>query len=63
MFILIISRLFVASRGFRLAHRDMGIPMGSWVAVEPNGTWLPSTGSPPGLGALLPSPRAELQHR
>jgi hypothetical protein len=32
----------VASRGFHIPHRDMDIPMGSWVAVEPSGTGLPS---------------------
>ena len=39
-----IHRVFspVASRDFHLPHRDMGIPMGSWVAVEPSGMGLPS---------------------
>jgi hypothetical protein len=33
--------------GFHLPHRDLGISMGSWVAVEPSGMGLPSTlGSP-----------------
>jgi len=27
---------------FHLPHGDMDIPMGSWVAVEPSGTRLPS---------------------
>jgi len=31
--------------------------MGSWVAVEPNGTGLPSRLHSVGLGAELPSPR------
>jgi len=26
----------LASRGFRLAHRDKQIPMGSWVIIESN---------------------------
>ena len=54
MLILISLFLFVASRGFRLAHRDMGIPMGSWATVELNGTGLPSTECLPRLGALTP---------
>ena len=39
-----IHRVFspVASRGFHLPHRDLGISMGSWVAVEPSGMGLPS---------------------
>ncbi|MEM4832007.1 MAG: S8 family serine peptidase, partial [Sulfolobales archaeon] len=37
------------SRDFHLAHTDIGICMGSWVAVEPNGTGLPSSSSPGGL--------------
>ena len=41
---------------FRLVHRDLGIPMGSWVTVEPNGIRLPSRTCPVGLGAGLPSP-------
>lgn len=41
--------LFVAFRDFLLAHRDLGISVGSWVAVETNGTRLPSLG---GRGAL-----------
>jgi hypothetical protein len=49
--------LLVASRDFLLAHRDLGISVGSWVAVEPNGTGLPSTFNPPRLGAALPSLR------
>jgi len=32
----------VASGDFHLPHRDLGISMGSWVAVEPSGTVLPS---------------------
>jgi len=50
----------VSSRDFHLAHRALGIPVGSWVAVEPNGTGLPSTLNPPRLGAGLPSPRRRL---
>ncbi len=43
---------FVAvSRGFHLTHTDIGICMGSWVAVEPNGTELPSSLSLGWLGA------------
>jgi len=53
MFILISSCSFVASRDFHLAHRDLGISTGSWVAVEPNGTRLPSKLSPLKLGAEL----------
>ena len=44
-----IHRVFspVASRDFHLPHRDLGISMGSWVAVEPSGMGLPSMlGSP-----------------
>jgi hypothetical protein len=47
----------VSSRDFHLAHRDFGIPVGSWVAVEPNGTGLPSTFNPPRLRAVLTSPK------
>jgi len=43
------------SRDFYLAHRDLLIPMGSWVAVEPNGVGLPSMFNPMELGAMLPS--------
>jgi hypothetical protein len=57
MLILIGSCLIVVSRDFHLVHKDLGIPMGSWVAVEPNGTGLPSTFNPPRLRAELPSPR------
>jgi hypothetical protein len=42
MLILIGSCLLDASRDFHLAHRDLGILVGSWVAVEPNATGLPS---------------------
>jgi len=57
MFIPFILYVFViASREFHLAHRDSAITMGSWAAVEPNGTGLPSRVSPPRLGAQLPSP-------
>jgi len=47
----------VSSRDFHLAHRDLGIPVGSWAAVEPNGAGPPSSVDPPKLGAALPSPR------
>ncbi|HWQ16639.1 MAG TPA: hypothetical protein VNL13_02275 [Sulfolobales archaeon] len=43
----------VVSRDFCLAHRDLGIPMGSWVAVESKGTWLPSSFAPGGLERCL----------
>jgi len=45
----------ITSREFRVAHRDLSVPMGSWAAVEPNGTGLPSREESAGLGALLPS--------
>jgi hypothetical protein len=40
----LIHRVFspVASGDFHLPHRDLGISMGSWVAVEPSGMGLPS---------------------
>jgi hypothetical protein len=58
MVIPFISGFFkVSSRDFHLTHRDSEIPVGSWVAVEPNGTGLPSTLNPPRLGAVLPSPK------
>jgi len=56
-------RLFVASRDFHLAHTSWVVSVGSWAAVEPNGTGLPSTTSPPGLGAVPPSPRRALRGR
>ena len=34
------------SRDFHLAHASRAIGVGSWAAVEPNGTGLPSTASP-----------------
>ena len=39
-----IHRVFslVASGDFHLPHRDLGISMGSWVAVESSGMGLPS---------------------
>jgi len=46
---------FIASRDFHLTRRGFPYPCGSWVAVEPNGTGLPSTSNPAELGALLPS--------
>jgi len=58
MFTPVILYVFVvASREFHLVHRDLGIPVSSWVAIEPNGIRLPSTLNPPKLGAKLPSPR------
>jgi len=51
MFILVNLCLLVASRDFHLAHTSHGIGVGSWMAVELNGTKLPSTPSPPRLGA------------
>jgi len=54
--------LLVASRDFHLAHSGFLTTVGSWVAVEPNGMGLPSTGkSPRGLGAMLPSPPRALK--
>jgi hypothetical protein len=53
----------VSSRDFHLVHRDLGIPVGSWVAVEPNGMGLPSSVNPLRLGATLPSPRWALRSR
>ena len=41
----------VLSRDFHLAHRALVTTVGSWVAVEPNGTGLPSTFNPPRLRA------------
>jgi len=49
MFILISLYLFVVSRNFHLAHTSHGIGVGSWVAVEPNGTQLSSTATSLGL--------------
>ncbi|MEM0237679.1 MAG: hypothetical protein QXP97_06520, partial [Desulfurococcus sp.] len=51
-----------SSRDFHLAHRDLGIPVGSWVAFDPNGTRVTSRIDPPRLGALLPSPRRAQTH-
>ena len=31
----------IGGRDSHLAHRDLGIPVGSWVVVEPNGTGAP----------------------
>jgi len=64
MVIPFISGFFrVSSRDFHLAHRNLGIPVGSWVAVEPNGMGLPFTFSPRRLGAVLPLPRRALRSR
>jgi hypothetical protein len=49
--------LGVLSRDFHLAHRVLVTTVGLWVAVEPNGTGLPSTTSSPRLRAMLTSPR------
>jgi len=56
---------FIAvSRDFHLVHADTQIRVGSWVAVEPNGTELPSSLSLGWLGAMPPSPpRAFNKHR
>ncbi|MEM3984264.1 MAG: hypothetical protein QW630_07065 [Sulfolobales archaeon] len=56
---------FIAvSRGFHLVNADTQIRVGSWVAVEPDGTGLPSSLSLGWLGAMLPSPpRASNEHR
>jgi hypothetical protein len=63
MFIHISLCLFVASRGFHLAHSPLDRAVGSWAAVEPNGTGLPSRLSPLRLGARLPSPRRAQKNR
>jgi len=61
MVIPFISGFFrVSSRDFHLAYRALVTTVGSWMAVEPNGTRLPSTLNPPRLGASLPSPRRGL---
>jgi hypothetical protein len=60
MLILINLYSFIASRDFHLAHRALATAVDSWVTVEPSGTGLPPTTNPPGLGALLPSPRQAL---
>jgi len=56
MLILINLYLFVAPKDFHLAHKALVATVGSWAAVEPNGTRLPSTFNPPRLGASPPSP-------
>jgi hypothetical protein len=43
----------VLSRDFHLAHSPLDRAVGSWAAVEANGMGLPSTGTPPRLGATL----------
>jgi hypothetical protein len=48
------SFLLIASRSLYLAHRALGIPVGSWVAAEPSETRLAFTTNPPGLEAVLP---------
>jgi hypothetical protein len=63
MLILISSCLFIASRDFHLTHRVLVTTVGSWAAVEPNGTVLPSRLSPRRLGAELPSPRQAQKNR
>jgi hypothetical protein len=61
MVIPFISGFFRASsRDFHLAHRALVTTMGSWVAVEPNGTGLSSTFNPPRLRAVLSSPKRGL---
>jgi hypothetical protein len=44
-----------SSRDFHLPHRDMDIPMGSWVAVEPSGMGLPSRVETPKPFWAMPS--------
>jgi hypothetical protein len=44
------------SRDFHLDLQESWDLCGSWVAVKPNGTGLPSRLNPGWLGALLPSP-------
>jgi len=58
----LIHRVFspVASRGFHLPQRDMDIPMGSWVAVEPSGMGLPSRVETPKPFWAEPSYRASV---
>jgi hypothetical protein len=51
-----LSLHLVRCRDFHLVHRVLGIPVGSWVAVEPNGMGLPSREDPPGLWVLLSMP-------
>ena len=41
------------SKDFHLARTSRAIGVGSWAAVEPNGTGLPSTFNPPRLGASI----------
>jgi S1-C subfamily serine protease len=61
MVIPFISGFFrVSSRDFHLAHTSRAISVGSWVAVEPNGTGLPFTFNPPRLRAVLSSPKRGL---
>ncbi len=57
-----IHRVFspVASRDFHLPHRDLGISMGSWVAVEPSGMGLPSRVETPKPFWAEPSYRASV---
>jgi len=58
IFILVCSCSFI-SKDFHLVHADLDICVGSWVAVKPNGTWLPSSSSLGRLRALPSSlPRA-----
>jgi hypothetical protein len=53
MLILISPCLLVTSRDFQLTHRDLGIPVSSWIAVKPNRAELPSNVNLPRLGAEL----------
>ena len=48
----------VASGDFHLPHRDLGISMGSWVAVEPSGMGLSSRVETPKPFWAEPSYRA-----
>jgi len=49
-----------ASGDFHLPHRDLGISMGSWVAVEPSGMGLPSILKNPKPFWAEPSHRASV---
>ncbi|MDT7894750.1 MAG: hypothetical protein RQ855_00945 [Desulfurococcales archaeon] len=49
-----------SSRDFHLPQRDLGISMGSWVAVEPSGTGLPSMLETPKPLWAAPSYRASV---
>jgi len=63
VFVGVIRGFVVSSKDLHLAHRALVATLGSWVAIEPNGTGLPSTFNPPRLGALPPLPRWALRSR